>query len=469
MPQQAPSSFRRVLASVLLGIGVGAMVTLVGLKVEGVPLVPGVNSPAFNKFFEAYQDLHGKYYRQESEQTLLNGAIDGMTKALGDPFSDYFAPADATQFQNMLSGTYVGIGVTVVQSNGDLVVQSVVKGGPAGKAGVKPQDAIVAVNGSAIHGMSIEKATSLILGPRGTKVTLTVQRKTAKRLLKFTITRDKVARQTVYTRMLGPGLGYLQITVVADHTADEVKQAVATLKQQGAKQVIVDVRGNPGGYLDQALQIAGDFIPQGKLVVQTEDRQHHIDKLTSPGPGWNVPVVVIMDKDTASAAEILAAALHDDMGAALVGTKSFGKGTVQETQAFTDGSSLKYTVAKWLTPTGAWIHGKGLTPTQPVDLPAYTSLAPLDEAKLPLKSNQNNADVQILQSMLRALKYSVDRTDGYFDANTVAAVKKFQADTGLTPSGVVDAATADHLQSAFEALLAKSDTQLQRAEQIARG
>ncbi len=468
LTQKTRTPFRNAFANILLGVAIGAAVTLLGLKAAGVPLQPGLDTPAFRKFLSIYTDLHDKYFKAESDTTLINGAVDGMAKSLGDPFTEYLPPTDAMQLQNMLSGSYVGIGITIEQVNHKLVIQAVSKNAPADKAGLRPQDVIVKVNGTSLAGMSLDKATSLLLGPKGSQVTLTVDRPSVPgRSLTFTMKRAQIPKQTVFSKMLDKQIGYLQITVVADHTADEVKQQLAKLQQSGAKRIIVDLRGNPGGYLDEAVNIAGNFIPKGKVVVQWVGRDGGKNVMKSPGPGISLPIVVLMDENTASAAEILAAALHEDDGAPLVGTKSFGKGTAQTTVSFSDGSSFKYTIAKWLTPKGEWIHGKGLTPDVPVSLPAFTSLPPVDANQLPLRPNSNNSNVAIVQKSLQALGYSVDRTDGYFDVSTEDAVKKFQASNQLPQTGLVDAQTANQLQTALSDLAARSDTQLQKAEQVA--
>lgn len=463
------ASFRAAAGTLILGIVIGAGGTLLGLKAENVSLTPGTASPAFQKFFSAYHLLHNDYYVKESNTTLLNGAVAGMTNSIGDPFTDYFPPVDAQQFTQMLSGSFVGIGVTIEQTQNGIEIQSVMTDSPAKKAGLLPHDVIVEVNGKRVTGMSLQKVSSLVVGPVGTPVTIGVHRRSDPgHVIDFTMKRAKITKPSVMTKMLSGGIGYMQISVVAQNTAGEVSQGLADLQKQGAKVLILDLRGNPGGYLNVAVNIASDFIPKGKLIVQTEDRSLHIDKLTSKGPGDKLPVVVLMDQNTASAAEILSAALHDDDGVPLVGTRSFGKGTVQETQAYPDGSTLKYTVAKWLTPTGAWINKKGLTPTYPVNLPSYVSLPSISSQKLPLQENQNSKTVQYLQQTLKALKYPVDRTDGYFDASTKQAVMAVQKQAGLPQTGVVDSKTAAVIDKRFQALLLNSDTQLQKAEAVAK-
>ncbi|GMA50276.1 hypothetical protein GCM10025857_16330 [Alicyclobacillus contaminans] len=383
--ERTRTRFRSAAANVVLGIAIGVAGTLVGMKAAGVRLQPGLDSPAFQKFFTVYNDLHQNYYKSESDSLLLNGAVDGMAKALGDPFTEYLPPADATQLQDLLAGSYVGIGIEVTEENGQLKIASVTPNAPAAKAGLKVNDIITAVNGTSLKGVSLEKASTLLLGPKGSVVKLTVERPGhADSPLTFSVERADVNRQTVYSRMLDHHIGYLQIAVVAEHTPDELKKQLAALEKAGAERLIVDVRDNPGGYLDQAVAMAGCFIPKGKVVVQWVDRAGHKNILKSPGPGIRLPVVVLMNGNTASAAEILSAALHEDLGAPLVGTKSFGKGTAQTTVQFSDGSSFKYTVAKWLTPNGEWIHGKGLQPTVPVadSEAAATSAAPAPDPQL---------------------------------------------------------------------------------------
>ena len=360
LTQKTRTPFRSSFANILLGVAIGAAVTLLGLKVVGVPLQPGLDTPAFQKFLEVYTDLHDKYFKPESDATLINGAVDGMAKSVGDPFTEYLPPTDATQLQNMLSGSYVGIGITIEQVNDKLVIQSVLKNTPADKAGLRPQDVIVKVNGTSLVGVSLDKATSLLLGPKGKRGH--VNGESAFFTWPLAHVHDEAgsdSRADGIFEDVGKQIGYLQITVVADNTADEVKQQLAKLLKSGAKRIIVDLRGNPGGYLDEAVNIAGDFIPKGKVVVQWVGRDGEKNVMRSPQPGISLPIVVLMDKNTASAAEILAAALHEDDGAPLVGTRSFGKGTAQTTVSFSDGSLFKYTIAKWLTPKANGFKGRG--------------------------------------------------------------------------------------------------------------
>jgi len=460
-------STRLIAGYTLLGVAFGSLLTLGVLHAAGVPLVVGLNTSSFQKFLTSYEDLSQKYFKSVPQQTLLNGAVAGMVQSLNDPFTDYFTPSAATQFHNMLSGSFDGIGVTVEQHGGNIVVHSVITGSPAAHAGIHAGDLILAVNGHTTVGVTLERLTGYIVGPAGTSVHLQMARPSdAMRQLSLTVVRAKISQPTVNFNMLQNHIGYLQITVVGDQTDTEVANALRVLKKQGATRFIVDVRGNPGGLLDVVVRIAGDFIPKGERVLATVDRDAQPVPINSPGPGLHMPVVVLMDQDTASAAEVLAAALHNDVSAPLVGTKSFGKGTVQVTEMFTDGSGLKYTVAKWLTPTGAWIHGKGLQPTVAVSLPAFATLPNLQDASLPLLYNRYSPDVITLQKSLQAIGFVVDRTDGFYDVSTRNAVLAFQKQKGIVATGNVDAVTAAEIQNSVSQLLTNADTQLQKAIQV---
>lgn len=458
---------RTLAAAVFAGVAVGSVLTLTSLSLIGVRLQPGLTTPAFNKFFAAYEDLNKLYYFPATPANLLDGAISGMTKSLNDPFTDYFTPSAAQQFQNYLSNSFDGIGVLLEASGLDYVIASVTANSPAEKAGLLAHDVINKVDGKPIHGLDIQQVSQLIMGKAGTQVVLTISRPGTPTPLQVTVRRGKITAPTATSKMLPGHVGYLAISVIGAQTANEVGSALHSLTKQGATRLIVDLRSNGGGYLDQAELIANQLIPAGKIVVQTQGRGQAASKVLSKGPGLNMPVVVLINQDTASAAEVLAAALHDDIGAPLVGTTSYGKGTVQETQGFFDGSALKYTVARWLTPTGGfWVQHHGLTPTVTVKLPDYVSLPSLLELKTPLQQGDNSGAVATVQKALQALGLRTDRTDGYFDLSTKQAVARFQSSVRLPANGVFDSQTASFLQNALDKRIAESDTQLQKAEQL---
>lgn len=453
----------------ITGVLAGAAATLVVLRAAGMMVPANLANGTFHKFVTTYESLYTQYYRKVASSTLLDGAITGMTDSLNDPFTDYFPPAGETELQNMLSNAYVGIGVVVTEKSSRLTVQSVIAKSPAALAGLKPNDVIVAVNGKSIAGLTESQATALIQGKPGTSLHLSVDRASEQgRTLEFTLKRERVTAPMVYTRMLKQHVGYLRLSIVGSNAGEEVKKAFDTLKKEGATRLVLDLRGNPGGYLEQALQIANTLIPKGKVIVKVQARNGAPQIFSSKGPGTRMPIVVLMDRGTASAAEILSAALHDDVHSPLVGTRSYGKGTAQTSVVFSDGSGMKFTYARWLTPTGTWIEHVGLHPTNPVNLPSYASLPNLSSASLPLRVNQVSPDVATLQKMLVALGYPVDRTDGYFDSSTEQSVSKFQRDHKIAVTGEVNQETADTLESALVGLIASHDTQLNAAVRLVK-
>jgi len=422
--------------------------------------------PEFNKLYKAYDSIKSKYYTKVKSKTLIDGAINGMVEALNDPYSDYMTKDEASEFHDTISSSFEGIGAEVEEKDGYIVIVSPIKGSPAEKAGLKPNDKILAVNGKSVHGMSANEAVMLIRGKKGSKVTLTIQRAGSKDESKVTITRDTIPVNTVYPKMLKNGVAHIQITTFSDGTYKEFTSAINKMKKQGMKSLIIDVRQNPGGLLDQAIKISNLFVPEGKTILQTEDRNGTRQKyVAEDGTKITVPTVVLIDGGSASASEILASALHESAGIPLVGEKSFGKGTVQTATDFSDGSNLKFTVQKWLTPNGNWIHKKGIQPDYKVALPDYANL-PVISSDTEMKLYSVSNDVKTVEKMLKTLGYHPGRVDGYFDENTKAAVVAFQTDEHLKQTGVIKGETTTKLMSKISDLITKNDTQLKKAEDV---
>ncbi|AVD55972.1 MULTISPECIES: S41 family peptidase [Heyndrickxia] len=428
--------------------------------------VTTVNRPEFDKLYKAYDSIQKKYYTKVKQKTLVDGAINGMVESLNDPYSDYMSKTEASDFNNTISSSFEGIGAEVEEKDGYIVIVSPIKGSPAEKAGLKPNDKILAVDGKSVHGMSANEAVMLIRGKKGTKVTLTIQHVGSKDETKVTLTRDTIPVNTVYAKMLKNGVAHIQITTFSDGTYKEFKAAVENMKKQGMKSMIVDVRQDPGGLLDQAIKIANMFVPEGRTILQTEDRNGSREKyVAESGTKITVPAVVMLDGGSASASEILAAALNESAGIPLVGEKSYGKGTVQSAEKFNDGSILKFTVQKWLTPNGSWIHKKGIEPDEKVSLPDYAKL-PVIGTDAELKLYSVSEDVKTAEKMLKALGYNPGRVDGYFDWNTKTAVEAFQMHEKMQPTGIINGDTATKLMSEISNLITRHDTQLKKAEEV---
>lgn len=344
------------------------------IVVTGVANMNGSGSTTapvdFSIFWQAWQDINDLYLRNPSTtaEQKVQGAINGMVASLGDPYTEYFAPSANTQFQQDITGDFGGIGAELgVNNQNVIVVISALAGTPAEKAGLHSNDEIVAINGSSTETMSVDDAVNLIRGPIGSVVTLTIFREGAKTTQDFKITRATITVPNVEFAMKGK----VAVITLSEFTQDSefaFYQALVKAVANNAQGIVLDLRDDPGGYLQVAVDIAGYFIKPGTLVVKEVARTVPEVDYTAQGDGSlvNFPLVVLMNQDSASAAEILAGALHDDRGTPLVGTQSFGKGTVQELENLPDGSSIKITVAHWVLPSGEIIDHIGLTPTYAV-------------------------------------------------------------------------------------------------------
>ncbi|MDQ0197683.1 carboxyl-terminal processing protease [Neobacillus ginsengisoli] len=429
----------------------------------------GTDRTEFNKLYTAFDTLKSGYYKGVNQSKLINGAIDGMVKSLDDPYSVYMSNAEAKSFNSSISSSFEGIGAEIQEKDGHIVIVSPIKGSPAEKAGLKPNDIIVAVNGKNLQGMDSTQAVTLIRGKKGTTVDLTIQRPGTAAPVNMPIIRDEIPIETVYGEMVGDGIAKVQITSFSTNTSKELVKTLNDLQKQGMKGLVLDLRQNPGGLLDQAVTISSMFVPKGKVIVKEEDRNGKITEIPSENKGNpSLPLVVLIDKGSASASEILSAAVKESAGVPLIGEKSFGKGTVQTVQDFSDGSNLKLTIAKWLTPNGNWIHKKGIQPDYAVALPDYASLSIINPDKALSLSNVST-DVQTAQKMLKAVGFDPGREDGFFDDKTKAAVVAFQTAQKLPADGVLKGNSTLKLMDLLREKIKTNDTQLQKAIEVLKG
>jgi carboxyl-terminal processing protease len=340
-------------------------------------------------FWKVWNVLNTQYVVTHASSTLpttqekLYGAIEGLTNSYGDPYTVFFPPTQAQQFQDNIAGNFGGIGLEIDNNaQGVLEVVSALKGTPADKAGFLPDDLVIAINGKSTQGISSDDAVNLIRGPAGTYVTLTIVRGGKQQDIK--VMRDTIQVPEIeYGLNKKTGVYNIALYEFTANSAQLFDTAFAAFKASGSKDLVIDLRGNPGGYLTAAVDIASHFLPKGETIV-TEDYKGHQpnDVLTSSGTD-DVPagtkVVILIDQGSASASEILSGALKDDNVATLIGTRSFGKGSVQQLVNI-DGGSLKVTIARWLTPSGLSIMGNGITP----DINATTTQAEYNAGQDPM-------------------------------------------------------------------------------------
>ncbi|PLR81093.1 peptidase S41 [Bacillus canaveralius] len=426
----------------------------------------GTERPEFSKLYSAYDTLQEMYYKSVDEDELINGAINGMVEALDDPYSDYMNEEEAKSFNQSISSSFEGIGAEIQELDGNIVIVSPLKGSPAEKAGLQPNDIVLSVDGKSLQGLSSTEAVTLIRGEKGTEVKIVLQRPGMGETMDVSIIRDTIPLETVYGKMMEDGIANIQITSFSENTSKELVDKLNELQKQGMKGLVLDLRQNPGGLLDQAIKISSLFVPKGEILFQIEDRNGGREEVKSTHEnGPNIPLVVVIDKGSASASEILAAAVKESADVPLVGEKSFGKGTVQRAQNFKDGSNIKFTTEKWLTPDRNWIHEKGIVPDFEVQLPEYASL-PFINPDLELKRSVSSAQVKAAQQMLSAIGYQPGREDGFFDEGTEKAVIAFQEAEGLESNGVLSGQSTVRLMEKLREQLENNDPQILKAVEV---
>ncbi len=329
------------------------------------------NVPAdlnYSSVENVYDELRANYDGKLDETKLMDGLKKGLVEASGDPYTEYMPPADAKEFNGQLSGTFEGIGALLGKNeNGNVIIISPIDGFPAKKAGIQPRDVIVEINGEDALSLTTDQAVEKIRGPKGTTVKLRIIRD-GKEDLKFDIVREEINIPSVENKILDGNIGYIKISRFGDDTTQLTREAAEKFTTAGVKKVVLDLRGNPGGYLESAVDVSSLWL-DNKTVLQEKRDGVVIKTYKSRGesPLAGLTTVVLIDEGSASASEITAGALHDNKAATLLGTKSFGKGSVQQPQTLSNGALLKVTIARWFTPNGKNIDKEGIKPDQTVE------------------------------------------------------------------------------------------------------
>ncbi len=331
----------------------------------------------FSVFWETWRELENKFLDKEKidYQEMIYGAIEGMVSSLEDPYTIFFSPQETEDFEEELSGKYEGVGMEVAITDGVITVVTPLEGTPAQEAGLRPKDKILKIDDVSTEGMALEKAVSLIRGPKDTTVNLLIDRKDWENPKTITLKRSVIKIPTFKlefeTSQDGSGVAVIKIYQFNKILNGEFNNGARQILDSSVKKIILDLRNNPGGYLDVAQKIAGWFLERGEIVAWQEsgpEKERKAYKAEGPGSFSQYPMVVLINEGSASGAEILAGALRDNRQIKLIGEKSFGKGSVQQQIFLFDNSSLKITIAKWLTPDGYSINEKGLEPDIKVEL-----------------------------------------------------------------------------------------------------
>ena len=354
-----------------------------GARVATTPGTPAELQAAFAPFWDAYDAITQQFVGKVDRKQLVEGAIDGMVGSLGDQFTQYLTSEEYKQNLQGIAGRFEGIGAEIAArpaSGGDaactplgpdcrLTVIAPIADSPAEKAGLEPGDVVAAIDSATVDGLTLDEAIAKVRGPKGTPVTLSIERDGAVPF-DMTIIRDLIRRREIQTRDLADGtVGYVTLAGFSDGSAADFDRAIADFAQRGVKKIILDLRGNGGGFVTAARSIASQFIGSGPIYWQENAKGDQVAagaKLGGAATDPSFQVAVLIDGGSASASEIVAGALQDTGRGVLVGEKSFGKGTIQEWLPLPeDTGGMRLSIAKWLTPAKRWIHGTGLTPDVP--------------------------------------------------------------------------------------------------------
>jgi len=353
------------------------------------------------KFNKVRSILKNEYYENVDENKLLEGAIAGMADSLGDPYTAYYTKEEWKMYSESITGSYVGIGVSISLGEDNLVtIVEPFEGSPAEEVGMKKGDKIIRVDGKDVRGVKDGDAVvNMIRGPENTKVKITVYRPSNGEMLEFDLTRKKIKIANIKSRMLEDNIGYIRIVKFDSEINRYFNEHLNKLISSGMKALVIDVRDNPGGYYDQVVAICDRLLPEG-TIVYTEDKYKRQDVKKSDAKELGMPIAVLINGNSASASEILAGAIKDHKKGTLVGTKTFGKGLVQASSTLDDGSGLKVTIARYFTPSGVCIHGAGIMPDIEIDVPEEYKDSPISDIP-PEKDIQLKAAVENLKGKIK--------------------------------------------------------------------
>lgn len=416
---------------------------------------------------QLYTILKTSYFEEIDSDILIEGALEGMAGAVGDPYTEYLDEIESTSFEEDISGSFQGIGAEVMKDGEFVRIVSPIANSPAEAAGLQPNDFIVEIDGESVTDRTLNEAVALIRGPEGSDVELLIERGDDR--MTVVLTRATIPIETVYYEVdeQDATIGYVNIVNFNLPTYEETVTAIQELEEQGVEKIIFDVRGNPGGLLTTAIQLANIFVPDGEPLMMTEYREDEEPTIYVASDEYGEfkyegEAILLIDEGSASASEILAGAMQS-VGIPLYGQTTFGKGTVQSVISLGDTDEVKFTSGRWLTADGDWINEEGITPDEEVSLPDYASLFVVNPTQV-YEQGQNSPEVENLKKVLRALGYSVSENSQY-DETVVEAVSAHQEENNLSVDGIVQEETARSLTDSLRSLIEANDTQYNAAVQ----
>lgn len=321
------------------------------------------------KLFRMTQMIKREYVSDVSTETLMSGAIKGTINSLDDPYSVYMDPKMYKDLMIETKGSFGGVGIILGSKDNILTVVAPIEGTPSERAGILSGDRIIKIDNKDTKGLAVDEAVNLIRGPEGSSVVLTIER-TGEVSKDYPLVRSNIQLKSVHGKMLENGIGYIRLSMFNEHTGEDLSSKLEDLEGQGMKGIILDLRNNPGGLLGESIKVANHFVPQGP-IVSVEGRDGKKKTSFSTLQKVKYPLVVLVNEGSASASEIVSGAVQDTEAGTLVGTKTFGKGSVQTVLSLDESSAVKVTIAKYLTPKGRSIHGVGIYPDIIVEMPEY--------------------------------------------------------------------------------------------------
>lgn len=350
-----------VVISVLFGFLAGY--SLCNAKPAGIMV-----SDEIHELVSTYESILDGYYGEVNEKELLDAAVEGMISTLDDPNSYFMNKSETESFNQTVEGSFIGVGISIMYCDDTFKIVEVIENSPASKVDIAVDDLIVKVAGKDVSGLTMDEVSDLITGKIGTKVKIGLLR--GEELVEVTVKRDKVVLPSVFSRKIaGTEFGYIQIESFASNTFEQFEKQLKKLEKEKIKGLVIDVRGNPGGKLSVAANILDLFLGKNKVLYRIETKDK-VEKVYSKNKEKrNYPIAVLTDCGSASAAEILAVSLRENYdNVRIIGTQTYGKGTIQKAYPLSSGSTVKYTTQKWLTPKGEWLNDIGVTPDEVVEL-----------------------------------------------------------------------------------------------------